>query len=137
MKRQPTEAQKAQAKARREQFRKIVKQIAALPPEQRATIAAKCPIATCEGHMLSFFNMCLVASQKADATIVGGFRQWREQGRTVRKGEHGLGIWIPLAHGKAEPDASEAESDTDDKPRFMMGTVFDISQTEELGGVAI
>src|SRR5689334_25449227 len=96
MRRQPTESQKEAAKARREKFRAIVQQLGKMSEAERIDLAAKLPvIATCEGHALSIHNQCLLAVQCPSATIVGGFRQWKKQGRAVKKGEHGHMIWCP------------------------------------------
>lgn len=135
MKRQLTPEQKAKSEARREKFRALAKQISSLSDDARQMLAAKLPaLATIEGRILSLHNACLIAVQKPDATIVGGFRQWLDAGRCVRKGECGLMIWVPT--GKR--DKAEGETTTTDegeRPGFIMGTVFDISQTLELGTV--
>jgi hypothetical protein len=57
--------------------------------------------------------------------MVGGFNQWITAGRAVRKGEHGLSLWIPC-QGKSESDDEPGET------YFRMGTVFDIEQTAEI-----
>lgn len=125
--------------ARRAKFRELSKRIAAMSPEQRATLCARMPaIVTVEGRALSPFNSCLVVSQRESVTIVGGFRQWIAHGRSVRKGEHGMQIWIPCGGGKIVPgpDASgEAEPAADGEGtdrRFIVGTVFDVTQTQEI-----
>jgi hypothetical protein len=69
-----------------------------------------------------------VLNQLPTASMVGGFRQWLDKGRAVKKGEHGLMIWIPTK-GKEKPTAEEVEQETN-RPNFVMGTVFDVSQTE-------
>lgn len=85
--REATAEQKAKTAARRERFREFARQIAAMQPEERAALAAKCPVCTIEGKALSVRNQCMVAMQRPSATIVGGFRQWfgrrsmRSQGR--------------------------------------------------------
>ena len=58
-------------------------------------------------------------------SIVGGFQQWRKQGRMVRKGEHGYMIWIPT-HRKEEG----APEDDEGELNFIIGYVFDVTQTE-------
>ena len=136
----PTPAQQEAAKARRERFRAIVKQIAAMDAGQRAFLASKGVLMTCEGHTLSLGNQLLLALQCPDATIVGGFRQWKNQGRSVKKDEHGHMIWVPI--GTGEPDAdtpqpSDIEGEGEAKPtrlRFIVGTMFDIAQTEPSQG---
>ena len=102
--------------------------------EQRTALAACLPgIATVEGRALSVFNACLIASQNPQSTIVGGFRQWIKAGRAVRKGEHGMCIWVPLRQG-ADSDAEESGVNGDETSmRFILGTVFDVTQTQEIG----
>lgn len=132
----PSPEQKARAAARREQFKAIWKQVAAMPEAERLALVAKCGIVNVDGRPLSCYNMCLVAMQKADATVIGGFRQWLKAGRVVKKGERGCMIWVPL-RGKgqepapAEPDADEADAKPKRRMRFIPGTIFDISQTME------
>ena len=135
MKRQPTAEQKAAAEEKRSKFRALVSQVAALSDEQRAEIAAKMPVVTCEGHMLSLFNNVLIASQFDNATVVGGFNQWKSAGRAVRKGEHGFGIFAPRNPAKSEAEKVEPAK-TPDHPSFIMVYVFDVSQTEPLEATA-
>ena len=95
MRREPTAAQKEAAKARREKFRVIVQTIAKLSDEERIALSRRVSIVTVEGRGLSVHNQCLLASQCPTATVVGGFRQWQQAGRTVKRGEHGHMIWVP------------------------------------------
>lgn len=132
MKRQPTPEQQQAAKERRERFSQLAKQIADMTEERRAELASKIFIATIEGHTLSMHNQLLVALQNPNATLVGGFHQWHAHGRTVRKGEHGLCIWIPK--DKKKEQSSEVSQASDEHPNFFMGTVFDVSQTDPLDG---
>lgn len=91
-------------------------------------------VVTCEGRALSFVNTCLVLTQRPGASMVGGFVQWLKIGRAVRKGETGIGIWIPTTKGEkaAEPAAEASEGQDGPRARFIMGTVFDVSQTDAL-----
>ena len=112
---------------RRKAFRELAGRIGRMSPDERAALAARMPaIATIEGRALSPFNQCLLASQCPSATVVGGFRQWIKAGRAVRKGEHGFAIWVPTGQRKAD-DAEDS-----DKLGFILGTVFDVSQTQEI-----
>lgn len=131
MRKQPTAEQKAKAEARRARFRDLAKAVAEMTDEQRQQIVDKFgAVVTCDGRVLSHFNTCLVLSQTdGKASMVGGFNQWKDKGRSVRKGEHGLMIWIPSAR-KAEATATGEEGET--KLGFVMGTVFDVTQTEEI-----
>ncbi|MFO0803619.1 MAG: ArdC-like ssDNA-binding domain-containing protein [Gemmataceae bacterium] len=134
---QPTEEQKQAAAERRERFRALAKQVADMPDEARAAIVDRCgAVVTCEGRALSFVNTLLVVTQRPGASMVGGFAQWLKIGRAVRKGETGMGIWIPVMKGEkaeaaAEPAAGE-EGQDGPRARFIMGTVFDVSQTDAI-----
>lgn len=129
-KRNLTPEQIAARDERRAKMRSVAAQISKMNPEQRAALAAKCPIVTIEGHALSAFNMCLLMMQNPTATVVGGFRQWKKAGRSVTKGEHGAGIWCPI--GTKSTDANgETHTEMDEK-KFVFGTVFDISQTQPI-----
>lgn len=126
MKKHATESQKQAAKERREKLAAMAKQIAAMPPEDRAKLAAQ-GVATIEGHALSLKNAMLLIMQRAQVSVVGGFQQWRQAGRVVRKGEKALALWIPVT--RKETDESGAETVN---PGFRIANVFDISQTEEI-----
>jgi antirestriction protein ArdC len=133
MRKQATPEQKAKAAARREKFQGIAKAVAAMTDEQRAQIVEKIgAVPTVEGRALSVFNSCLILNQNPEASMVGGFNQWITAGRVVRKGETGLMIFCP-SKGK-QSEAPEAGDLAEDKVRFFMGTVFDITQTTELEG---
>lgn len=73
----------------------------------------------------SFNNCLLIFQQRPDAREVQGFHAWKKIGRTVKKGEKGIGISAPLS-------CRTDESDSDDKMvrGFRVVHVFDISQTE-------
>jgi hypothetical protein len=134
--RQPTEAQRAAAAERRERFKALAARVAAMSEDERSALVMRLgAIVTCEGHALSAFNSCLVLTQFPGASMVGGFHQWRAKGRKVRKGEHGLMIWVPTGR----KDSGEESAPTSDSPEdgekakragFVMGYVFDVSQTE-------
>jgi hypothetical protein len=140
--RAPTAEQKAKAAERRDRFRALAKAVAEMTDAERAALVDRCgAVVTIEGHPLSFFNNCLVLSQNPGASVVGGFAQWLRAGRAVRKGERGLGIWVPvgkskgddaLAAGAGEQTADADGNDGAGRPRFIMGTVFDIAQTDEV-----
>lgn len=128
---QATLEQKQAAIERRAAMRRIAKQVADMTPEDRQAFAGRMPaIVTIEGHAMSLTNQCMLAIQFPGVAIVGGFRQWIKAGRCVRKGEHGLAIWIPLSRNTKEEDL-DADSGKADIA-FMLGTVFDVSQTAEL-----
>lgn len=137
MKRQPTDEQKAKAKERRELFRAMVKQVSEMSDEQKAHLTSRIgAVLTCEGRALSLHNTLLLLTQCPSVSMVGGFKQWIKAGRAVKKGEHGHMLWFPRAKGKesAEAPAEPAAGKDSEKPdrMFLIGTVFDISQTQEI-----
>ncbi len=129
--RQPSEAEKAKYLERRERFRSLAASVAALSPEQRNSLVARLgAVVTVEGHPLSLGNTCLVLLQIPTASMVGGFQQWLKAGRAVQKGQHGCMIWIPTGRGKAGEDNPAADPEAaPERQGFVMGTVFDVSQT--------
>lgn len=124
--RKPTDAQKAAAQKKREAFRALAQKVSAMDQDEKQAFMKSFPaVATIEGHVLSNSNMMLVLMQNSQATIVGGFRQWIKAGRVVRKGQHGVTIWVPSASGKTD-ESGEADL------RFLTATVFDIAQTDAM-----
>lgn len=140
--RQLTEEQKAKSEARRAKFSALWKQISNMGDTEKAAFVAKFGFVTCEGRELSIHNQCLLALQCPEGTVFGGFRQWLKQGRAVRKGEHGHMIWVPTMDRKgngapAQPASADILADDTGSPakhsrRFIIGTVFDVSQTDEI-----
>lgn len=77
-------------------------------------------------HHYSAGNCMLINMQCPEATKVASFTKWREMGRNVRRGEHGITILAPCRI------RIEGEDDEDDRfalRGFRAVTVFDISQT--------
>lgn len=128
---QATPEQQAKAAERRAAFKDLCQRVAAMSEDQRAQLAASMPIVNPLGHPLSAYNHCLIYSQfSGTPTIVGGFKQWLTAGRIVRKGESGLMIWCPTGKRKAA-DGPELAADENERPSFIPGYVFDITQTDE------
>lgn len=132
MKHQPTPEQQEAAKAKREAFKALSRKIAAMPEAERAALASKILATNPEGHQFSATNQMLIAYQREATTICAGFQQWRKMGRMVRKGEHGISIWIPCTK-KQDPNKQPGEMSTDDLDiHFTMAYIFDVSQTDEI-----
>ncbi len=126
-------------KQRAEKFRIVCKTIGDMSEDARLEMLRGQPILSVGGKPLSVYNSCLLIVQRANVTLVGGFQQWKSQGRKIRKGESGLMIWIPT--GKKESatiDARQgevvADASTGEVKRagFIRGYVWDVSQTEEI-----
>ena len=120
-----TTAQRAAAKDRRAKLADLAAQIAAMPDAERAALVPL-GIATITGRILSPHNSALIITQKPTASIVGGFQQWREAGRIVRKGEKAIACWYPCQRSKSAEDGEAT------RPGFRLGNVFDISQTDAI-----
>lgn len=99
-------------------------------------------------HNYSIGNLILIAFQKKDATQVAGFYTWKDLGRFVKKGEHGIAILAPCLPSKqktieqikeerqkrGEPEPTEEEIEQalgrQEARYFKVVYVFDVSQTE-------
>jgi N-terminal domain of anti-restriction factor ArdC len=130
-KRKLTAEQEAATEARRAKFRELLKAVSAMSDEERVELVDRIGgVITVEGRRLSVYNTCLLLSQRMDVSMVGGYRQWQAAGRQVRKGESGMMIWIPRK--PAGDDAPGKDELSDDRVRFIIGTVFDEKQTDEI-----
>lgn len=90
-------------------------------------------------HKYSFSNSLLIAMQKPHATLVAGFNTWKNQGRTVNKGEKAITILAPCIYKQKEkvevlnPETNKKETREVEhikKIGFKKVSVFDISQTQ-------
>ena len=100
-------------------------------------------------YTYSFRNSLLIAMQKPDATLVRGYNAWRndkEIGRHVKAQEKGIRIVVPKEikiqkeQQKRDPDTNEPLFAPDGSPvmetveikipKFGVGYVYDVSQTE-------
>jgi antirestriction protein ArdC len=78
-------------------------------------------------HDYSFGNICLIVSQRPDATQVAGYKSWQKLGRQVRKGERGIKILAPCVVKERDDQGDETGSR---RVFFKTVSVFDISQTD-------
>jgi antirestriction protein ArdC len=78
-------------------------------------------------HDYSFGNVCLIVSQRPDATQVAGYKTWQKFGRQVRKGEHGIRIFAPCVV-KERDDCGDETGER--RVFFKVVSVFDIGQTD-------
>ncbi|MDA8335445.1 MAG: ArdC family protein [Peptococcaceae bacterium] len=81
-------------------------------------------------HKYSFGNIMLILHQFPDATQVAGYNRWKELGRYVRKGEHGIRIFAPCPYRRTVMDEHTGEETEKTITYFRVVTVFDVSQTE-------
>ena len=81
-------------------------------------------------HDYSFGNVCLIMSQRPDATQVAGYRAWQKIGRQVARGEKGIRILAPCRVKRDEVLPSGETRDAFRVVGFRCVSVFDISQTE-------
>jgi antirestriction protein ArdC len=92
-------------------------------------------------HEYSFGNILLIGMQYPNATHVAGFKQWKEKGRQVRRGEHAIKI-LGMSHKKiavnelGEQVDKDSEEAVDEKviTWYPVLSVFDVSQTDPIDG---
>jgi hypothetical protein len=84
-------------------------------------------------------NAMLIVMQMPDATVVRGFHAWKDEGRRVRKGEHGIQILAPAGSSGTKADEEAAANAqpgetfaTKERHYFRITYVFDLSQTEPI-----
>ena len=89
---------------KKQQLKELMERLKALTPAQRQLLLDRGMIATIEGRVLSAHNTIMVyfQSTRTIPTLVGGFKQWKAAGRTVKRGEHGLTIWFPVGQKDEE-----------------------------------
>jgi hypothetical protein len=103
-------------------------------------------------HQYSFSNIKLIMLQYPDARQVASFQTWKSMGRFVKKGQHGIEIFVPVFSknhriGAQKPSKDFGLGDEDALNHaageerieentgktlvgFKMGSVFDVSQTD-------
>lgn len=91
-------------------------------------------------------NVLMILGQNKNATYVQSFEQWKKDGYSVLKGEHGVKVWVPvqakfLKEGNTYTRLSQASKEQKQAYKegkiqaeerlvsFRLGNVFDISQT--------
>jgi hypothetical protein len=107
------------------------KRLANLSEEQKAAMVQNGMVLSVQGKSLSINNTMLLYLQSdtinTQPTVIGGYRQWQEQGKQVKKGAKSMMIWAPT---NRKNDESKEENDED--CTFFPVNVFDISQTETI-----
>jgi len=85
----------------------------------------------------SLGNQILIAMQAPDATFVAGFHAWKDLGRRVSKGQHGIRILAPMPLRERD-DEQRDDGEHDDsghmRTLFKSVAVFDVAQTEPIPG---
>lgn len=94
----------------------------------------------------SINNIMLIYSQNKEASFVQGFNAWKKMGYSVKRGQHGMDIWVPvqmtylkLGDSWVKLSLIEDEKIKDDYKAgnieyrqvlgFKLGKTYDISQT--------
>jgi len=129
--------EQAQAEQKKAKLKEFIDQVSKMTEDQLSLLKEKISIITCDGHSLSAKNTALLDLQAegTDKTVsvVGGFSQWLDKGRAVRKGERAFCIMAP-SQGKAKDKSGKVKLADDgselQKTYFKFVSVFDISQTD-------
>ena len=132
-----TKRQSEESIERRNRIKQMSEIIATLSPEEKQAYIDRVGVVQRigEGGMLSPYNMCLVLYQLEGATIIGGYNQWLNVGRQVRRGERSISIFAPSNRKRTvEKDGEEI---TVDNLNFRLVSVFDVSQTDAIEGEKI
>ncbi|MGQ1840301.1 ArdC-like ssDNA-binding domain-containing protein [Kocuria turfanensis] len=87
-------------------------------------------------HSYSLNNLLLITAQCPHATQVAGFRAWQVKGRQVRKGEKSIKIFGYSSKKITEKNEKTGEDEEKKITLFPILSVFDISQTDPIEGVA-
>lgn len=142
--------QRAAAAARDAHAEQLADALCADPAAFGARVAGLLPAGGSKLLSYSLRNQALLIAQAEDRAMplreVDTLRGWRERGRSVRKGEHGLRIVRPVGR-EGEPAGDEtaetittaqpatltengADSAAAERVRFRFMSVFELSQTE-------
>jgi len=116
---------KIDAKNKISEFMEYLKK---LDTTQKQELAEKLQAFSIAGKTYSATNTCLLAYQQAPKGVFGGFNQWKQAGRTVKKGEKSFKIFFP-----AKPKKNKERDGENENARplhFFLASVFHESQTE-------
>lgn len=117
-----------EAARRKEQIKTLAETVARMTEEEKQTYISKAGVVLkSDGTMLSLPNMMMAVLQNDRATMVAGYEQWRGLGRQVRAGEQSIKIFAPTTKTKTDDQGEETTS-----TRFILVSVFDVSQTDEI-----
>jgi len=104
-----------------------------LPGDLKEQLVNSMPVVNPDGRRLSDANIAFLAWQsKIHFTVVAGFRQWMKHGHCVKKGEHGHQIFVPAMNKSKTKNPDGSQTVSEELERFLVATVFDISQTFEI-----
>ena len=78
----------------------------------------------------SFQNCVLIWTQFPEAKLVQGFQAWKKLGRSVKKGEKGIGIIAPMVYRAKGVSKDDELTNVKVVRGFKVVHVFDVSQTE-------
>jgi hypothetical protein len=84
-------------------------------------------------HQYSFYNRILIYIQNPNATKVASYKNWKAKHRQVKKGARGMSVLVPIFPKGHNPLKTGDEEDKKRQPvRFIVGSVFDIADTEAI-----
>jgi hypothetical protein len=84
-------------------------------------------------HNYSINNTILILMQNPNSSHVASFQTWKRLGRSVKKGEKGIKVLVPIPY-KYEKQVEDRQGQSEvaeyEGISFRLGNTFDISQTE-------
>lgn len=97
----------------------VIESIFKMEEDQVKEIIGDKIITTALNHVLSVKNIAITLEQHPEATVVGGWRQWKANGRKIKEGEDPIWITAPVFN-----------SDKKTIKNWVGVRVYDITQTE-------
>lgn len=137
--------ERKRAEEKEEQLKSMIKEIGDNFEVQPELIAEAVAFGS-QFYQYSLRNTMLIYQQNPYSQYVQSFQKWKEMGASVKRGEHGMGIFVPvqttylkvgedeyvqLRYATKEQKEALKKGDLEsvNRTHFRIGTVFDISQT--------
>lgn len=137
--------EKKRAEQKEEQLKNMIKEIGDNFEVQPELIAEAVAFGS-QFYQYSLKNTMLIYQQNKYSQYVQSFQKWKEMGVSVKRGEHGMSIFVPVqttylkvgedefvqlryATKEQKEALKKGELESVSRTHFRIGTVFDISQT--------
>lgn len=139
------EKEKTSVEQKEEYLKSMIQEIGETFEENPEIIAEALAFGS-QFYQYSMRNSMLIYNQNKHSQYVQSFQKWKEMGASVKRGEHGMNIFVPVQTTylkvgeeefvqlryatKVQKEAyQKGEVESVNRLHFRIGTVFDISQT--------
>jgi len=120
-----------QKQSKQQRIRQFLQAYRNLSDKQKGEILDKIQALSIEGRPYSPTNQCLLAMQEGQKGTYGGFNQWRQAGKKIKKGAKGFLIFFPSKSGHSSNEPSEEGEEDTTAMRFFCTYIFHESQVED------